>query len=146
MRTWAKVVLGLGGFGVLGISALIGGSYYWFSKNKGRLATEGKEASTEGTTFGRGRAKTECVDEGVARLPNCGNIDFVCESKNKLFVQNCLRSSKPQPSFCEGVPKPTNILDTARWTLTECTRRGHPSDQPCTRLITTVATHCAKPN
>lgn len=54
------------------------------------------QANLDGREFGKTTDQNGCVEKGLT-LPN----DFV----NKLsFTSGCLRTSRPAPDFCEGVP------------------------------------------
>jgi len=142
MKTWVKVVIGLLAVGFVGAAALVGGIYYWVSKNKDTLIAETREAVEAGKTYGASHKKDECIEYSLTKLGDCGGFNLICETKNKMFLQTCLGSSAPQANFCDGIPKMSEIIATAQWTVQQCAKRGRINDQPCTRLMQAVTAHC----
>lgn len=142
MPTWVKVVLiiFLVGFVVLVAGIIIAAR--WVRSQGASLQEEGKVLMAEAEEFGKGKDGEACLDESFRRLKACNG--FICEAKVKVFLQGCLSSATVPPEFCQGVPKPTEIMATVRYQLAECEKRGMASNKPCTRLISGVQAHCAK--
>jgi len=141
MPTWVKVVLiiFLVGFVVLVAGIIIAAR--WVRSQGASLQTEGKALMAEAQEYGKGKDGEACVDESFRRLKTCNG--FICEARVKIFLQACLPSATVPPEFCEGVPKPSEIMATVRYQLGECEKRGMTNDKPCTRLIAGVQAYCA---
>lgn len=140
MPTWVKVVLivVLVGFVVLAAGIVIAAR--WVKSRGAALKEQGKAVIAEGKAFGQGKDGEACVAEALNRLKTAPG--FIGEAKVKVFLQHCLSTATVAPETCEGVPSPTEIMDTARWTLDECAKRGLANNQRCTRLIGALQVHC----
>jgi hypothetical protein len=130
---WQFALLGCGGLLLLGV-------VYWFNQNKDKLVSMGKEANESAAAFAAGHTQSDCVDEALRKVDACDGI--LCESGQGLFVTGCLRQATPVQGFCDGVPAPGQIMDTATWVREQCVRRNRPNDQRCARLMQHVPKSC----
>jgi hypothetical protein len=142
MPTWLKVILIILVIGIALVAGAVFVGVRWFRAHEGELRAQGKAVIAEGQDFGRGKDAEACVAESFARLKRCDG--FICEAKTKIFLQHCVSTANIPPSFCDGVPKRSEILASARWALDECARRGLPNHQPCTRLVGALQEACEK--
>jgi hypothetical protein len=140
MPTWLKVVLIVVAVGFLALVAVAFLGYRWMKSHGGELKADAEKIKVEATAFGRGKDANACIDETFARMNQCSGI--MCDVKSKLFLQNCLAVAEVPSGFCASVPKPTEIIATAQWTIAECGRRGRPNDQRCPRVITALQDAC----
>jgi hypothetical protein len=140
MPTWVKVVLivVLVGFVVLVAGVVIAAR--WVKSRAGSLKEEARVVMAEAEAFGKGKDGEACVVEALTRLKTAPG--FIGQAKVKVFLQHCLSTATVAPEMCEGVPLATDLIDSARWTLDECAKRGWPNNQPCTQLIGAVQIHC----
>jgi hypothetical protein len=138
-RWWVWLLLVFGVLTILGI-AVIGGIVWWFSANKDRLIAEGKSANEEAATFAASHDQSACVDEGLRKVMPCDGI--MCEATTKVFTEHCITQATPTPGFCDGVPAMGEIMNTSRWVVAECQRRGKPNNQRCQRLVQAVPEAC----
>lgn len=142
MPTWVKVVLiiVIVGFVMLVLGIVLAAR--WVRTKGERLSEEGKAMAAEGQKFGEAKDAEACLAESLNRMKNCSG--FICEAKIKLFLDNCLQTATVPPELCSTIPKQTAILDSARWQLEECERRGWKNNQRCTRLVQQLQLHCER--
>ncbi|MEO8382779.1 MAG: hypothetical protein ABI779_24185, partial [Acidobacteriota bacterium] len=133
MPTWVKVVLVIV---VVGFLAIVAGAILaarWVRSQGASLEKQGKALAVEAEKFGRGQDPEVCVTESLNRLRSCPG--FICEAKVKLFLNGCVQAANDRTKLCAGVPSPTEIMQSARWQLAECERRGWGNNQRCTRMM-----------
>lgn len=140
MPTWVKVVLivVLVGFVVLVAGIIVAAR--WVKQRGASLKEEGQAVMAEARAFGQGKDGEACIAEAFKRLETAPG--FIGEAKVKMFLQTCLGAANVAPETCEGVPRMSEIMRSAQWSLDECARRGHANSQRCTRLIGAVQAHC----
>jgi hypothetical protein len=124
--------------GVIAITAVV----LWFRSNADELRAGGTAAMEEGQKFGAGKTADACIKEALTRGDTCGSTGFMCEVKQKLFLQQCLGSSEIPAGFCDGVPPKSEILSSTSWLLKKCAGYGRGDDQRCGRLLQAVTEHC----
>ncbi|MBX3202497.1 MAG: hypothetical protein KF850_13060 [Labilithrix sp.] len=142
MPWWAILLIAFGALAFLGLLA-IGGVVWWVSANKDRLIAVGREGSREAEAFARDHDQSECVDEGIRKVASCDGV--LCEAQMKIFTTTCIRDARRTPGFCDDVPRMHDIVNTSRWVLDECSRRGKPNNSRCTRLVQAVPEACHPP-
>ncbi len=144
MPKWLKIVLILLGVGILGVGLLVGGIAWWVSANKDRLAEIGKNGQEEGTRFGATHSQSQCVDDGLSHLKDCGALDFMCEAGNKIRLVSCLDAAT-QDGTCNNVPSRNDIFRVATWANEQCTDKGFRGSQPCGRMMQALPEVCSRP-
>jgi hypothetical protein len=112
---------------------------YWFTQNKDRIAAGAKKSMEDGAAFGRQTDNQGCVDEALARHKR--DNGFTSAIANNLFLQGCLRASRPTPNFCDAVPRQSEITKSISWRLDKCAEAG-VNDQYCGNLFAQVQTFC----
>lgn len=142
MPTWVKVVLVVVVAGFLALVAGVIVAARWVRSQGATLQEKGKAVAEEAEAFGRDQEPEACVAESLIRLKACDG--FICEAKIKIFLTTCLQAANDKSELCSGVPPPTEIMQSARWQLAECERRGWGNNQRCTRTISAVQLHCAE--
>jgi len=140
MPTWAKVLFGIGCALVLLLIAVGAGVYFFVNRHKDEWLAEGRKAREEARTFAAGRTGADCVEESIRRLRECSGL--MCEVRARVFLDGCLDAAADSPRLCEGVPPRSEIMKTVRWSLDECSRRGMPGSQPCSRLVQEIQKYC----
>jgi hypothetical protein len=138
MKTWIKILLGfVGGVifsGCVVVATLVGGFLYIDKKTRdGIEATEKVRAA--GTEVGKTTDEAGCIEKTFNLEPPFTGFD-----SSRMFVRECLRSSRPTPDFCNGVPPPLSNLS---WEDAECQRIGR--DTPlCRAAFSGKMWHCEK--
>lgn len=143
MPKWVKVVLIVVIVGFVLVVAGVVVAARWIKRQGTVLKQQGEAVIAEARTFGEGKDGEACIAESLNRLKTSSG--FIEEAKVKVFLQHCLGAATVDPKLCEGVPKPTEIMATAQWTLDECTRRGWANNQRCARVIGALQMHCHMP-
>ena len=142
MSTGLKVVLILLVLGVLACGGVLVASKAWFEANKDELAAMGIQATEDGEAFGLGVEQAGCVNEGLSRVDSCGELDPMCEAPIGIFIEACLGTAAPTPGFCDGVPAPESIVDSATWRVGTCQNLGRANDEACGRMLGSVQEYC----
>jgi len=142
MPTWLKVILII----LAVLAALVVGAgyigYRWVQSHAGELKARGDKIKAEAAAFGKDKAPDACVDETFARLDRCDGI--LCEATTKIFLSRCVAASNVPGDFCASIPRRDHFIDSAKWALAECARRGRANDQRCTRVIGGLQDYCEK--
>ena len=142
MPTWLKVILII----LAVLAALVVGAgfigYRWVQSHAGELKARGDKIKAEAAAFGKEKAPDACVDETFARLDRCDGL--ICEATTKIFLSRCVAASNVPDGFCASIPNRGEIIDSAKWALAECARRGRGNDQRCTRIIGGLQDYCEK--
>ena len=142
MPGWLKIVLIVIGVFVLILIALGVLGYVYFNQHKDEWMKAGAAAKQEGEAFAGGKDASQCVDEGLKRLNACAGLS--CEITARAFTQACMTKAAPSPQLCNGAPKRSEIINSAKWALEECGRRGQSGNQACGRLMQEVQRYCEK--
>jgi hypothetical protein len=142
MPTWVKVLLIVivVAFVVMAIGIVFAAR--WVKQRGAALQSEGKVVIAEARAFGEGKDGEACVAESMTRLERAAG--FIDEAKVRVFLQHCLETANVAPETCRGVPRPDEILKSARWSIDESARRGRANDQRCTRVLQELVQHCAR--
>ena len=138
-----RVLLIILGVIVLLVVAVGAIAFIMLKKHGPELRERVAKTEEAGRAFGTGKPDTACVDEAFVQVRQCKGL--LCEVEVQAFMTFCLDAAEPTAELCQGVPKPQNIMDTVKWSLAECERRGLPQNKPCTRLIQAVQKHCFRP-
>lgn len=140
MSNTVKVILGVVAGAILLALIVVGLAAYWWSQNSQRVLEGGRRAYEDGKAFGAGTDNRGCLTEAISR--HKANTGFAESIKTNLFLRSCLKSSRPTPGFCDGVPKASEIMKTVAWQREQCTREGLSSDSYCGQLFSQVQQHC----
>ena len=140
-----KILVALGGFGCFALVACGVGSFFVYSSCSDwatRARTEGVRVQGEADTYATAHDQTDCIAEGHRRDDACGaDTEFTCHAEAGVFLSRCLDRATPVPGLCDGVPRSTEIMDSARWGLAQCP--GQPDGgQRCARLMQSVQRYC----
>ena len=142
MPTWLKVILIIV---AVFIALIVGGGYIgyrWILSHQGEIRKQAAQVRADADEFARGKDANACIAEAFARVDRCDGI--MCEARTKLFLSDCLEKTGVTPDICAAVPRRGQIIDSARWAVAECARRGRGEDQRCTRLIVELQEQCWK--
>lgn len=142
MPRWAKALIIAGVLIVLLVIGVIGAGVYWWSNNKDALMAKAKALVEDGQDAGRQTDNQGCVDQAVARYKR--DPGFTNGISSGIFMESCLRVSRPTAGFCDGVPRETEFIKSANWQQAECERVGLSSDQYCRQLFQGVERFCGK--
>jgi hypothetical protein len=137
MPNWLRILLALFAAGLL-VLVLAGVlAYRWMKKNGPQVAEKAKVASAEGRKFGEGKTAPECVEEGLRHAKEAKG--FMEGINTQLFSSSCLTAATTPEGFCEV---PEGLMDRARWSAEQCTKRGMPGNQGCIAVFNSVMAHC----
>jgi hypothetical protein len=140
MPTWLKVILIIV---AIFIALLVGAGfigYQWIESHKGEIEASAKAVRADATQFSQGKDAEACIAEALNRVDRCDGI--MCEVKTKLFLDICTEKTGVPAQVCATIPKRTDFIDSAKWALAECARRGRANDQRCTRLVPVLQERC----
>ncbi|MDB4932992.1 MAG: hypothetical protein JWM10_5476 [Myxococcaceae bacterium] len=147
MGKTAKIILSI--IGVLALACLVGSVVLVkVGKEKlGAFVQETQRQNAEARTWARGRAQSECVDEGLTRVQRCGDAAFGCQVSVQSFTSACLSSAAPTPGLCDGVPHPQDYNSGAQWKALRCAAYNAPQSgaaMRCQNLLSALQNHCAR--
>ena len=135
MKIGTEIVIGIVIGVVMTIGLVVGG---WFGLiffvNQGYKKHDQKveQAKVDGREFGKTTDQNGCMEKGFLR-------DETGESfySSVAFVEECLKSSKPIPDFCDGVP----LNESVQWKDEQCKKVGHNTDS-CFRAFVAKGGFC----
>lgn len=133
---------------VLAVSATcIGGAVWWWSANEEKIVEGLRGGLEEGAAFGQAAADQQaCIDEGLARSSECGQLGIACGTKAQIFTQGCLYAAPRVPGLCDGVPGPTDIIDTVSWSTDQCAAADQTVNNFCGNIYGALQGFCAEPD
>lgn len=137
-----KVLLIVLGLCFTAIIAVIAAGVFWVTENADQLKKGAEEIGAEAEAFAANADQTGCMDETLVRLKACGAVSPVCDVKELIFLRVCLDRAAPTPGFCEGVPKPSDIMASTQWALEQCTFADAVSTNRCNRMQQARQRHC----
>ena len=142
--TWAKLLIAFGALGLLGLVGLVALAVSAI-KNSDDLFTATKGSMERGEEYGGSHTQAECVDESFREMEKCSGLK--CDFNSTMFLQFCMQNATASPEFCSQTPRPENVFDMTRWSMSECNRRGHGRlhNQSCTMLVQAAARICHEP-
>lgn len=142
MPTWLKIVLIIVAIGLLSLTAIGFGGYWWLNSNKARFEEIGKRAKADAAQFAATHDGAQCLQEALRRLN--GTDGIMAQAEVKVFLSTCMDEARESPGMCDGVPPSGEIMRTATWAVARCTQLGRSGDQPCSQLVTAIQKHCDK--
>ncbi len=141
---WAKLLVAFGALGVMGFVGLVAIGVWAYTK-RDDLAKEGKATFERAERYAKSHSQAQCLDESFREMEKCSG--FKCDLYASIFLQRCMDLASPSPELCAQTPDPQSVIDTTRWTMSECPRRGHGrfQNQSCSVLLQTAARACRSP-
>lgn len=137
MPGWVKALLIVAAVILVLILGVIGTGVYFWQRNKGVWMA----SAEEGKSFGKAADNKGCVDETVSRYKKDPGVSTLMNVS--IFETACLRTSRPTPGFCDGVPKETEFTRSAQWRISQCRDIGLEKDSYCQQLFAPVQKYCA---
>ncbi len=118
MRTSTKIILSVGGAFVFFIFLVIAAFVIWVNPDE-QSKKDFEAAQIEGREFGLKTDNNGCIKEGLAQAKNTPFTDINTLVVKLVFVEECLKASRPVNDFCEGVP---SVLDVNEmdWRREQC--------------------------
>jgi hypothetical protein len=119
MKIGTEIVIGIVIGVVMTIGLVVGGWFgliFLLDRGYKKHAQKVEQAEVDGREFGKTTDQNGCMEKGFLR-------DAAGESfyMGVAFVEECLKSSKPTPDFCDGVPYGADL----KWEVEECKKVGH---------------------
>lgn len=134
------VVLGLFG-------SCVGGVMWWWSENGEEFLSAARTGMADGARWGETATdQNHCIDEGVERSAGCGQMAISCGTQAQLFTQGCLYTAPKVEGICDGVPGPTDIMDSVSWTTENCKDRGQTLNNFCGNIFGSLQAYCDNPD
>ena len=121
---------------VILIIGLVVGGFYGFVVLTDRKSKEvdqkREQAKVDGREFGKTTDQNGCMQKGFLH-------DEPEYFSSLRFVEECLKSSKPIPDFCDGVPLNRSV--SGGWYDEQCQKVGHNTDS-CFRAFVAKGSFC----
>lgn len=125
----------------------VGGAMWWWSENKDGLITATKAGLVDGARFGESAEdQLACIEEGMERSAACGRMAISCGTGAQTFTQGCLYTAPASESICDGVPGPTDVIDTVSWSTGQCKDRGQTLNDFCGSVLGALQIYCDDPD
>lgn len=122
----------------------VAGAVAWYvSQNYESWEAQGKAAMQEGARAGVGATADSCVDGGMARLKKDSSMQGGIYAR--VWMQSCLSASDEASTptgFCDDVPAQSEIADSIKWRMAQCSARGFADNQQCNSVIPGVQQFC----
>jgi hypothetical protein len=131
---------------LIGVAACVGLGWLWLERNAASIGDLGARALAEGQSFGSGHTTEECVEQGLGRGAACATSDPWCRANASIFLRACLQVASRPPGFCDGVPRPLDVMAAGRWAMEYCAARGRARDQACLGMVSEIQVHCFMPS
>lgn len=122
MSTWIKVLIGFAGgviFSLLVIAGLLFAGFYSIRNHSLRVSEETKATRDAGAAYGRTTDNEGCITRAFDLEKQYATFDF-----SRMWVAECLATSRETPNFCDGVPGPLKDLN---WDKLQCQKIGRDS-------------------
>ena len=137
MSAKAKVALAILCGAFIFVVAVAGGYLYWL----GQIKAELQESRSAGLAYGKGVDDNACWQEALKRQKLAQ--DYKSSLRNDSFFLACLAAASNPPGFCDGVPRPLEMIDSATWTTERCAKI-ELSKSGCQGLLRTLQTYCSE--
>lgn len=125
----------------------VGGAMWWWSENKDGLISATKAGLAEGARYGEdAQDQLACVEEGMERSAACGRMQITCGTSAQMFTQGCLYTAPESEGICDGVPGPTEVIDTVSWSTGQCKDRGQTLNDFCGSVMGALQVYCDNPD
>jgi hypothetical protein len=141
MNRTSKIVVA-----VLGISivASVAGTVIWWRTSADKMFDDMKVARKAGEVMGRTMTESGCLtatlDEQKTNPKNAFNI--VAQMTRTMQFEGCLKTSKIEDKFCDGVPPADKVLQFGVWANAVCVQHG-VLDQQCGQSLQPVVMYCS---
>ncbi|HEX8351431.1 MAG TPA: hypothetical protein VF611_00800 [Pyrinomonadaceae bacterium] len=135
-----KVLLVAGGLLVVLLVMAAVASYFVVSRYGPGLVEAGRQTFTEGAEYGSRTDNEGCLNEAAARQARVDG--FTAMVRNGVFMEACLRASRPTPGFCDDVPRQMEVMKAITWQHQQCKRFGLKPEQQCGQLFQGVQRFC----
>jgi hypothetical protein len=107
---------------VLGLFILVSVGIGWYVTRHGKeIVAATERAERAGIATARGTDEKGCVDAAERRMEKEGGM-LSGGVRGSIFLDACLRSSRPTPGFCDGVPRSDEVMETSQWQQMRCNR------------------------
>jgi hypothetical protein len=121
MKTKTKVIIGvlvtIGLVAILGIVGLVSAWEYASAKfSDPEIRKKNDQGITDGIAFGKTTDQNGCLEKGFTLEEKDTSFDL----SNHYFLEKCLKTSRPTPNFCDGVP----FFSGGKWEDEECKKIG----------------------
>ena len=131
------VIIGLVGLlVVIGLAVVI----YFVTRDGGAFMEEQQRVVNEAHQYGLGAVDSACLIEAKRRLK--AESGFGGGLKSVVFLQHCVKPARKSDGYCEGVPMPLEMIDSAAYQQKQCDEAGFGKDPFCPSLISEVQQEC----
>ena len=118
----------------------IGAAAWWFKKNEGAFKATGERAKADAEAFAKPSDEAGCTAEALRRQKEKSGV--MEEVEHRVFFSECLKLAPKTPGFCDGAPKPDEIMKAATWARDQC-ETYDVAKESCGRMMQEVLKHCS---
>ncbi len=137
---WILLVVGVLAFLVVGGIAAIFVLVRLTNTEESKREYEAKRV--EGRELGKAMDQAGCMKEGLVRAKRMTRWEIKRGVANEVFVEDCLKTSRPTAGFCDGVPALWKLKDD-EWTEDQCEKAGMDDMRTgCTSVFHAKLTVC----
>lgn len=122
MSLAGKIVLTIVVCFVLAAVAAIGAGALLWSRHGKDLVQAGARQFEQGAAFGQDTDESGCLEAAISRYKGARGLSGSLAAG--VFVRGCWRTSRPTAGFCDGVPKPLDVLRGTRWQRDQVRKAG----------------------
>lgn len=127
---------------MIGLFVLIGmGSAWYVGRHAGELTATVKETARKAIVVGRSTDENGCEAAAEKRMAKAGMLNGV---QSAIFLQACLKVSRPSAGYCDGVPAVNDTSAASAWLQRRCAGfAARPGDNMrCGALASVVQSYC----
>lgn len=131
---------------VLTIWLFVGGFFtfvYFTDKAQKRAMEKREQAEFDGREFGKTTDQNGCMEKGFSFPPP---EHYFANMNISGFVSECLKSSRPVPNFCDGVPTYNDTSEERDKWKEKLEREKcpeYPNNEPCSQTIYGKQSFCS---
>lgn len=147
MKIGTEIVIGVVIGVVMTIGLVVGGFFglvFLVEQGQKEHARKVEQAEVDGREFGKTTDQNACMEKGFLRDATKDSFYM-----SVAFVEECLKSSKPIPDFCDGVPlgyDPGKGKDISKWLDERCKKVGHNNRDSCGYAFNAKRSFCRTSN
>ena len=136
----AKAILVI--IGLVGVLMLIGVAVvaYFVTRDGGAFMKDQQRVVNEGHQYGTTADDSACLVQAQKRLK--AEAGFGGGLKSVVFLQHCVKPARKSDAYCEGVPMPLEMIDSAAYQQKQCDDAGLGNNPFCPSLYSEVQQEC----
>lgn len=147
MKMGTGIGIGIGIGVVMTIGLVVGGFFglvFIVGQGVKKQAQQEEQAEIAGREFGKTTDQNGCMEKGLSFEPP---KRYFANMNINTFVFECLRSSRPVPNFCDGVPTYDDKPEVEdKWEAEQKREKKcpeYPNNEPCFQTIYGKQSYCS---